>query len=216
METADTVTPSQTTTDGGRDGDDGGENVLVLGHSGEGTTDEYCATRLGSSPGDAPRNALLVTLDETPDQRLDAVLQGGAGQSGDVAVVCCDETRSAAAASGRADGPSPAPGPGPGFGFGPWVETVPSPGDLTGLGVRIGQALSAWADDDRPVELCFHSLTTLLQFVDERAAFRFCHALTRRVTTTGASSHFHLDPDVVDERAVNTLASLFDRVEDLT
>jgi hypothetical protein len=218
METADTVTPSRVTTDGGRDGDDAGENVLVLGPSRGGTTDEYCAERLTSSPGDVSPNALLVTLDETPDRRLETVLQGGAAPPGDVGVVCCDETRSAAAASGQADGPSPGPdpGPGPGFGFGPWIATVPSPGDLTGLGVRIGQALSAWADEDVPVELCFHSLTTLLQYVDERAAFRFCHALTRRVATTGATSHFHLDPDVVDDRAVNTLASLFDRVEDRT
>lgn len=208
MGTTDMALPTRATTNGGPDGEHDAENVLVLAASMDATTDEYCAGRLTSPPGTASPNALLVTLDGAPDRRLDAVARGGAGQTGEVGVVCCDGSRSAAASPGAQDDH------GPGFGFGPWIATVPSPGDLTGLGVRVGQALSAWADDDEPVELCFHSLTTLLQYVDERTAFRFCHALTRHLDASGASSHFHLDPAVVDERTLATLSSLFDRVED--
>lgn len=208
MGTTDMALPTRATTNDEPDGEHGVENVLVLAASMDGTTEEYCAERLSSPPGTASTNALLVTLDGVPDRRIDAVLRRGTGHSGEVGVVCCDRSRSAAASSGAQDGH------GPGFGFGPWVATVSSPGDLTGLGVRIGQALSAWADDDEPVELCFHSLTTLLQYADERAAFRFCHALTRHLAASGASSHFHLDPAVVDERTLATLSSLFDRVED--
>ena len=212
MGTTNTTSSTQGPAEGGDDRSERGENVLVLdsptGEAGE----AYCAERLTASPGEGSPNALLVTLDALPDRRFDAVVRRGGARPADVGIVCCDETRGAAAASGATDGPGPGPGPG----AGPWIATVSSPGDLTGLGVRIEQALSTWAETPAPVELCFHSLTTLLQYVDERAAFRFCHALTRRVDTTGASAHFHLDPAAVDDRTVKTLASLFDRVEDRT
>lgn len=208
METSDTSPAAQDTANGCCNTEEGGENVLVLTASMDGGADSYCAERLSSPPGTVSPNALLVSLDQSPDRRFDAVIRRGNGNPADVGIVCCDETRSTAATSGASAGP--------GFGFGPWIATVSSPGDLTGLGVRIEQALSAWADDPEPVELCFHSLTTLLQYVDERAVFRFCHALTRRITTLGANSHFHLDPETVEDRTVNTLSSLFDRVEDRT
>ena len=210
MPTADVPRANRGETDGGIRTDDGGENVLVLADSMDGDTDRYCAERLSPGDGVLSPNALLVTLDDCPDERFDAVVRHSRGTPANVGIVCCDETRSAAVASGSGviHGPGATPGP--------WTATVSSPGDLTGLGVRIRQALSAWGDTPEAVELCFHSLTTLLQYVDERAAFRFIHAVTRHVASVGASSHFHLDPGVVSERTVRTLSSLFDRVEDRT
>jgi hypothetical protein len=211
MPSADTASSGRDVTDGGYDTADVVENVLVLAGSMDGTSDEYCAKRMDSPPGTAPPSALFVSLDGSPDRRLDAVIRRGAARPANVGVVCCDGTRGAAAA-----GPTGADTGAPDVTPGQWVATVSSPGDLTGLGVRIEEALSAWADDPRSVELCFHSLTTLCQYVDERTAFRFCHAVTRHLAATGASSHFHLDPDAVGERTVATLTALFDRVEDRT
>lgn len=208
MEAANSALSERVTTDGGHDVEEGGENVLVLSATTDGAADACCAERIVPAAGGRSRSALLVSLTDSPDRRVDAVLGHASGRPANLGVVCCDETRSAAAASGGNDGP--------GFAPGPWLATVSSPGDLTGLAVRVEQALSAWADDAGSVEVCFHSLTALLQYVDERAAFRFCHALTRRVASSGASSHFHLDPDAVDDRTVKTLTSLFDRVEDYT
>ncbi|MEF8842359.1 MAG: hypothetical protein V5A62_12165 [Haloarculaceae archaeon] len=207
MPTADTTCPTRVAADGG-DAESTNENVLVLGSTGD-RDDDYCSERL-SSPGDAVSpSALLVSLDESPDERFDAVVRSGVDQPRNVAIVCCDGTRGAAAASA----PSGA-GHGPGLTPGPWIATVESPGDLTGLGVRIRQALSSWADDPGPTELCFHDLETLVEHVDARAAFRFCHAVIRHIRSTDARSHFHLAPDAVDERTLHTLRPLFDRVED--
>lgn len=194
-------------TEGGRDANTNGENVLVLADAMTGDADAYCTDRVSAPHGPIAPNALLVSLDDTPDSRFDAIVRPGAGTPSNVGIICCDRTRSAAAAG---------PQHGPGVAPGPWITTVSSPGDLTGLGVRIDQALTAWSDGPGPIELCFHSLTTLLQYVDERAVFRFCHALTSHLDTVGASSHFHLDPSAVDERTVTTLSALFDRVVDHT
>lgn len=207
MDATDTASPDRGVTDGGRDASDDGENVLVLASSVDGGGEEYCAGRPSSPPGTASPNVLLVSLDGTPDRRLDAVARRGSVAPSNLGIVCCDWTRSGAVARSAGD---------PGVGTGPWIATVSSPGDLTDLGLRIEEALSAWADEPGPVEVCFHSLTTLCQYVDARAAFHFCHAVTHHLDTVGADSHFHLDPDAVDEQTVATLSALFDRVEDGT
>lgn len=194
-------------TQGAIEGGDRAEHVLVLGGSMDGDVEDYCAERISSPAGTGSSNALLITLDETPDRRFDTVVRHGMGQPANVGIVCCDQTRSTA---------STQPTHGPEVGPGPWITTVSSPGDLTGLGLRIQQALSAWADEPGPIELCFHSLTTLCQSVDERAVFRFCHTVTRHLDASGASAHFHLDPEAVDEQTVAMLSALFDRVEDCT
>lgn len=88
------------------------------------------------------------------------------------------------------------------------VETVSTPDDLTGLGITLSQALSAHDD----VVVCFDSLTVLLQYVDTEVAFRFIHTMGRYFAAADATVHAHLDPGAVDDRAVNSLASLFDGV----
>lgn len=194
-------------TDGDHDAAAAGENVLVLADPAAGPTDVRCTGRLSSPSGTGSPNTILVSVDEVPGSRLEAV-------------VCRADGRSANEGTVRSVGPWGAPADrsahGPGFDSGPWTTTVSSPGDLTGLGVRIGRALSSRAADGAPVELRFRSLTTLRQHVGERAVFRFCHAVTRHLAAVGASSRFHLDPGAVDGRTVATLSALFDRVEDRT
>ena len=209
MPTADTTAPVRPRENGDGDEDVGfaGENVLVLEPADGDGGDVYCGERISPANAAASPNALLISIEESPDDRFDALRRSGVSCPANVAVVCCDETRGAAAAT-------PASGVGPGPTTGSWTTTVGSPADLTGLGVRIRQVLSSWEGAPQPVELCFHTLDTLLEHVDDRAAFRFCHLVTRHVRSVGANSHFHLTADAVDERTLNTLRPLFDRVED--
>lgn len=91
------------------------------------------------------------------------------------------------------------------------ITNVGSAGDLTGIGIAVSEYLAEWGTD-RPTVLCFDSITTLLQYTDIQAVFRFLHVLTRRSEQAGARAHFHLDPAAHDDRTVHIITSLFDRV----
>ena len=88
------------------------------------------------------------------------------------------------------------------------VETVASPSNLTGVGVKSTPYLSEWDDPVVTVE----SLTVLLQYVDAQAVYRFLHVLTSRLAASGASGQFYLDPVTQDEQTVDLLKTLFDAV----
>lgn len=146
-------------------------------------------------------NLCVVSLSGTPDRILDTWRQHG-GLPSKVGIVTADETRSATAA----DAPSAAVGP---DGTTVSTTTVSEPGDLTGIGIKISQCLSAWADDDETTVVCFDSLTTLLQYTDVQRVFRFLHMLTRQVEDAGALAYFHIDPAAHDEQTVSTVGNLF-------
>jgi len=90
------------------------------------------------------------------------------------------------------------------------TTTVADPGDLTGLGIRVGECLDARAD--RPTVVVFDSVTTMLQYADTRQVFQFLHVLTSRMRRAGAMSVFYMDPEAHDEQTVPTVRSLFDGV----
>lgn len=89
------------------------------------------------------------------------------------------------------------------------VESVSSPSDLTGLGIKIGQFLSTWPE---PVHLSFESLTAMLQYVDFQTAYEFLHAVTGQIHAANARAHFHIDPEAHKPEHVAGLTSLFDAV----
>lgn len=92
------------------------------------------------------------------------------------------------------------------------MDTVPDPSDLSKLGVRISERLSAWEDNENQTVMCFQSLTNLLEHVDFHTVFRFLHILTGRITSSGAVAHYHLDVDAHDKETIATLRPLFDTV----
>lgn len=93
------------------------------------------------------------------------------------------------------------------------TTSVSEIGDLTGIGIRIQQALDGWDEDGfEHVVVCFDSLTTLAQYVTFDRVFRFLHVLTARFSEAGVDSHFHIDPGAHDDRELATLRSLFDEV----
>lgn len=93
------------------------------------------------------------------------------------------------------------------------TETVSTPNDLTGLGIKISQILTEF---EEPVLVCFDSLTSMLQYVDTETTYEFLHAVTGQIHAAGARAHFHIDPSAHDQKAVEAITSLFDARVSLT
>lgn len=179
-------------------------NVLVLSPSIKDGTEDGCATLLGT-PG-APDSLVLVSLVRGPPTRLRSLHERFEHDLPDrIAVVAFG--RSGEVGTGHERHPIPG-GPAPAR-----VEYVSQSMDPTALWASIDGFLEDW--DDGRTALCFDSLTVLLQYIDTKRAFRFCHALTTRVRTAGNTAHYHLDPDAVDRRTVRTMSQLFDAVVEL-
>jgi hypothetical protein len=83
------------------------------------------------------------------------------------------------------------------------------PSDLTGQEIAVTEALAA------DTEVCFDSLTALLQYADRERAFQFLHSLGERCADSSARIHYHLDPDSADDRTVAALSTLMDAVVDV-
>lgn len=92
---------------------------------------------------------------------------------------------------------------------------VEHPDDLTGLGIYFSQHFDDWSDNDHFTVMCFDSLTSLLQYVDVRTAFRFLDVCTGRLRSSDAVGHFHMDPSAHDQQTVNRLKQLFDTVVEI-
>lgn len=95
------------------------------------------------------------------------------------------------------------------------VGLVESPRDLTGLGIQITECLHSigdgTGDDGTPGSvLCFDSVTALLRLFDLQQAFRFLHVLTQQVASLGVTAHYHVHPDAVGDRELQTIQPLFD------
>lgn len=181
-----------------------GDTLLVLSPAFDPTTEHACADLLWPADTDRLR-VLWVTTHESPHERIAhweahhdatpeaaAVIDVGATDDGpaDDLPMLHDEVVS--------------------------VTEMGTPRNLTRLGVEIVNHLQRWdrAGDDQVV-LCFHSLSTFLQYVDVQDAFKFLHALTAELTRTGTIAHVHMDPAAHDERTINTLLPLFRRVVEL-
>lgn len=91
------------------------------------------------------------------------------------------------------------------------VRTVSSPGDLTGVGIHAVSFV-----EDRPegasTVAYVDSLTVVLQYVDERTAYRFLNVVVGRFRAAGVDTYVRLAPDAVGDRSVSTFRPLFDGV----
>lgn len=181
--------------DGGHPTDAG--NLLLLAPGPSDAPSTVCRETLDEL-GPSQTNLLVVSYNQPPDRWLADWKRRSGGVPAEFGFVHVGGvTRSAAATSGDAGVPSP-------------VQTVQNPNDLTGLGITLTRYLESWGDDATLV--CFESITTLLQYVDLKTAYRFLHVLTSRTGRNGVGV-YHLDPGAHDDRTVNTLQSLFDAVE---
>lgn len=179
------------------------KSLLLLSsdrHHGE----EACSALLSVAPPEDTQY-LCVTLDDTPDDRLNAWRTNNGELPAETGIISVGETTRSVAAT-ASSGPSPSPVS---------VDTVADPSDLTGLAMAIGAYLDAWADTDRTPVVCFHSITSLLYHAEQERVFRFLHSTTGRLRDLGAVAHYHLDPVAYEEATVNVFSALFDAIVDV-
>ncbi|MFB6118855.1 hypothetical protein [Halosegnis sp.] len=81
-----------------------------------------------------------------------------------------------------------------------------APDDLTGIQIALTEAFPLAGEG----VFCLDSLTTLLQYVDPPAAYRFLNDLLGRLWLAGVPAHVHLDPAAHGPSTVRALAGLFD------
>lgn len=178
---------------------DDASNVLVVGPADTPVEYDLCAKLCTTEPIASRR--LLVTTDQSPDERLNALRGYGAGSFDESVVIAIgDQMRSS-----NGDGSSTRENRGETV----TVETINNPRDLTRLGLLINKHL-AGPIEGPPAVVCFHTLSTLLQFVEIEKAFRFLHVLQGRARTANARAHYHLDPSNHDEQVLHTLRPIFD------
>jgi hypothetical protein len=181
----------------------GANSTLLLSSSFAEDTEETC-TGLLQSGAASETNVLWVSYTKSPDQQLRRWQSHSNDRPANMGMVSVeDSTRSVAAGNG---GSSDLMGPDKP------VETVSSPNDLTGLGIRITEFLTDWEENDNRTVVCFDSLTALLQYVELETAYEFLHIITGRMAALDAFAHFHMDPDAHDDQTIQSVTTLMDAV----
>jgi hypothetical protein len=86
------------------------------------------------------------------------------------------------------------------------------PRDLTGMSLCIEKVVRDHAEesDSSYFSVCYDSLTTLLPYHDTDTVLRLLQTITTSLKNEGAAVHFHLDPDVADERDLAIVRRVFD------
>lgn len=92
-----------------------------------------------------------------------------------------------------------------------FTHRVNSPGDLTGIGIGITEALEALhgrgADRGR---LALSSLSTMLTYTDRKTVFKFCHVLSSRLEAAEYLGLFTIDASAHDEQTLQVIKQAFD------
>lgn len=152
----------------------------------------------------ADENVLAITFEETAAdkaRRWDERFDSPPNKFAVVDVPFADPSDSVTTTTDNQDKPAD-----------PTIHTVSDATDLVSLGQTISRQLSDWEFTNGQTVVCFQSLTPLIDAVELRQLFRFLHVLCHRLKTAGAVSHFHLDPEAIDERTIYTLIPIFDAV----
>ncbi|AFK20623.1 hypothetical protein HFX_2959 [Haloferax mediterranei ATCC 33500] len=92
------------------------------------------------------------------------------------------------------------------------LRYVSSPGDLTGIGIHLTEALREHYEASQSAQVGLHVLSTLVMYADMKRLFQFLHVITGRIAATGFSGVFTLDTGFVDERELALLKQPFDGI----
>jgi len=96
------------------------------------------------------------------------------------------------------------------------VESIGSPGDLTGISVSMAKLFQHFESRGvSDVRYGLISVSTLLQYLDNRKVFKFLHVYTQRIESTDGLGIYTLSNDSHDEQAINTIVGQFDAVVEL-
>jgi len=91
------------------------------------------------------------------------------------------------------------------------IESVSTPNDLTGIGIKLSTLYSDLHDETgERVRTAFVNVSTLLMYTDLRTLFRFLHTISGRIDATDGIGVFAIDPGTHDEKSTNTLTQLCD------
>jgi len=94
------------------------------------------------------------------------------------------------------------------------IKMASSPGDLTEIGVKIGQFFDEFLIKRKIQKNQFYlnSLSTILMYANSQTIFRFLHVFTGRIKSTGAFGIYLIDKGIHDERTLIILKKLFDGI----
>lgn len=162
---------------------EGRRAVLVCGTSMDDRVEDVCRQALEPDGGES---VLWVSYTASPSDcfaRLPAL-----PDDRKAAVSVNSGTRSTAAAGGTAAG----------------NVAVADPNDLTGLGIAVTDQL------EPRMNVCFDSVTTMLQYAETKRAYTFLNSLLGHLWNANATAHFHFNPDAHDPETVAAITSLFD------
>lgn len=99
---------------------------------------------------------------------------------------------------------------------GPFVYSVGSPDDITGIGIGVTKCFDrlhdAGADGGR---LCLTSLSTMVAYSDRQTVFKFCHVLSQRLDSAGFLGVFTMDSGAHDEQTRQVIKQAFDGIVEL-
>jgi hypothetical protein len=181
-------------------------NVMLLAPSLSTAGSRVCGELLSVAPP-SEENVLAVLLTDSPDDWLDErERNAGPERPAKTAFVTARERTRSAAAGSVAD--SALPG-------NMTIQSVSSPSDLTGLGMRISEQLSELSGDGNRIVVDFDSLTSLLEYAPRESVFKFVHVLKGRVDAADAVAHYHMDPAAHDDQEISTFKSLMDAVVEI-
>ena len=173
-------------------------NLLLSGPMGS-ITEGSLGSRLMSTKENGPLNMIVITISETPGQRLsvlESYLRDSVGESAVIDIQTYNRETNYDQYSGPVD-----------------IRQVTSPQNLRRIGILTSKLLSEWEDRAGETTICFYTLSDLIAMnTDRERVFKFLHVLRGRVASAGARAHYHLDPSQHDEQTVHTFESLFDTV----
>lgn len=177
-------------------------NVLLLAPSLDASETAACGNLLTLSNPDQT-DVLFVSLTKLPEECLTIWDQHAPKPAANTGIITISNGMQRSTTETRLTPSHPDP---------VTIRTVSNAADLTQIGIGLTEFLSTWETNRNQIVVCFHSLTTLLQYVTLRRAFRFLHVFTGHTKTAGAVAHYHMDRTAHDERERNTLKTLFDTV----
>ncbi|WP_416840349.1 hypothetical protein [Haloferax sp. DFSO52] len=174
-------------------------NVLVVGPSESAMARAVCKRLMLPTSPSAPTRQLVVSVDTSSDKQRQQ-LQTIRNSSVESQVLIDAQSYSASNSVEEYDELVS-------------VQTVTTPGDLRRIGILTTKVLTEWADDAIPSAVCVHTLSALLDAVDDpERVFRFVHILHGRIRSADARGFFYLDPTRQDQQTVRTFFSLFDTI----
>jgi len=94
------------------------------------------------------------------------------------------------------------------------VQRVDRATDLERVGRKVSDVLQRADEGGERVGVAVHSLSDVVQRVDEATAFKFAYTLGEVVRRVDGTAYFHLDPAAHDEETVETFTVVCDRVTD--